>query len=113
MQTERCVANNKYYILDKNNQPLRVASVVEWENWFQEIDNRRIAYDELFVSPSQKIIVSTVFVGRNRGHEDKPKFFETMVTGLKHEDYTMRYANFEEAKKGHAKLLKFVKEKML
>ncbi len=92
-----------------------IADSVEWAKWFQSND-RRVAEDLI-----GGLRISTVFLGLDhRWGNGPPQIFETMVfdieptehdwsdlgLGVKliheaHEDYTQRYATWEEAEEGH------------
>lgn len=70
-----------------------------WD-WFEDIDNRRIAYSE-----ANGVVVSTVFLGFEHGVNEKgePLLFETMVFTDYDDanDYCDRAASVKEAKEAH------------
>jgi hypothetical protein len=71
------------------------------------LHSRQVALDEV---DGKKI--STVWLGINYNFNgDKPKILETMVFEKEsHSDiYCVRYSTWEEAEKGHAKAIEWVK----
>lgn len=78
---------------------------VEGANWeLPDISQRRVGRTEL----QGGITVSTVFLGVDHGiNSDHPLWFETMVFGDdgRLEDWTERYATWEEAEAGHARVV--------
>ena len=92
-----------YYIL-KDKKIVKV-DLLTWSQWFENADNKRIALDKL---PNGKR-ASTVFLGIDHGWgEGPPLLFETMVFSKNsYEDLDMeRYSTYEEAEKGHKKMVK-------
>lgn len=84
---------------------LRRASLLEWGQWFENIDNRRVARDEF----GDGHYVSTVCLGvdHNFSGEGPPILFETMANIAGHwaEDVMRRYATYAEALAGHRELV--------
>ena len=80
-----------HYILV--NGKIKEASLLEWAQWFENIENRRIDYTEI----SEGVFVSTVFLGIG-GATD---LFESMVMGGKYANKGWKYNSYGEAKKGH------------
>ena len=72
---------------------------MEWAEWFEDFDNRRIARTE-FVDSS--IVVSTVFLGIDHGFEDgsDPALFETLVQGGDFDDDMDRYTTYDASVAG-------------
>lgn len=93
-----------HYVLDENKNPV-VASLYRWAEWFEDINNRRVAHDTV-----DDVRVSTVFLGLDHGFglSEKPILFETMVFGGKHNDLQWRYATWQEAVEGHKEALALV-----
>jgi hypothetical protein len=88
----------KYYVLDEFNHVIEV-DMLTWARWFEEINNRLIAYTEI----TSEITVSTIFLGvDHRFHgEGPPILFETMVFGGEFDEYQYRYASYDDAQTGH------------
>lgn len=95
---------SKYYVL--KGREIVKAGLGEWSEFFQNIENRRIA--ETFVGD---VRISTVFLGIDHGFsfEGPPILFETMIFGGKHDQYQDRYATYTEAEAGHARAVALVK----
>jgi hypothetical protein len=92
-----------YYIL-KGREVVRVNSLKEWAQTFEEAD-RRVASDEV-----GDVRVSTVFLGLDHGFgSDVPIVFETMVFGGALDQEQVRYATYDEAEAGHKAMLERVK----
>lgn len=88
----------KTYILD-GKFPIVEPNILKWGTWFENIDNRRVAYDNL--DDGQEI--STVFLGieGNFSVSGLSLLFETLIQGGDYDGYMIRYATWEQAKKGH------------
>ena len=87
----------------------RTGAPIGWKEWallFEDTAARRIGYDE---TPSGHL-VSTVWLGLDhRFGEGPPLIFETMVFGPAESGHDLeceRYSTEEEAKEGHARILK-------
>lgn len=96
---------NLFYTLDADHNPVPTDDPLVWGRWFEDFDNRSVAYDEL-----EKVRVSTVFVGTAF------EKFETMVFPMKgdrlFEDMECeRYDTWDEAVAGHAAMLEKWREK--
>ena len=71
------------------------------------IDKRRVK-ETLFGD----IRVSTVFLGLDHAYgSGPPMLFETMIFGGEHDEYQERYSIYEEAEKGHEKVVNMVLNK--
>lgn len=94
--------NDHTYIL-VNGVPQRCS----WRKWaaaFENLDNRRVALDEL----TEEIRVSTVFLGLDHNFGGGPPLlFETCVFGLE-DNFMERYTTMAQARAGHARILKRV-----
>jgi hypothetical protein len=100
------------YIL-AGRTPVPTKDVRAWGKWFNETDHR-VAKTVL----GSGVFVSTVFLGSDHSWKpgSQPILFETMVfdesKGLGNmclEDYTRRYATWEEAEVGHSEVVEEVK----
>ena len=90
-----------YY--DKLGMPMEL---FEWAKKFEDINYKRIAQDVLVDGK----LISTVWLGLNhRFGKGKPLIFETMVFP-NNKDFgeldMQKYSTAEEAKKGHARMVK-------
>lgn len=95
---------DKYYILDKDRQPVHVEDVLEWAQWF-ETAKRSVSLDKI-----GDVRISTVFLGLNhRFGPGPPLVFETMIFGGKHDGYTVRCSSWEEAEWQHAEAVSLAK----
>ena len=97
---------DKYWIL-KDKKVIEVNDVLEWGRFFKKTKERIVKQETL---PSG-YWVSTVFLGIDHNFElsGSPLLFETMVfsekEGKKDEVDMERYATYEEAEKGHEKMV--------
>jgi hypothetical protein len=96
--------------LDKNHKPVSIRwdQVKEWEKWYQDINNRRIARTEI-----NNLLVSTVFLTIDHGWSGTPQWFETMVfedIDIGTDKFCRRYETWEQALKGHDEVVQMVKE---
>jgi len=93
------------YILDENGEPVLEDDIHVWGRWFEDIDNRRVAYDE-----KGPVSVSTVFLGldhRRLGDGGSPLLWESMVFDDSWEGETQeRYTSAADAIEGHKALCK-------
>jgi hypothetical protein len=98
----------KFYTLD-GHTPVPVArdNVVTWGRWFETTD-RRVAHDSF--PGAVTVSVSTVFLGLDHRHvgDGPPLLFETMVFGGPHDQAQLRYATWDEAIAGHARMVRRV-----
>lgn len=73
-----------------------------WGDWFEKIENRRVAYTEI-----NGYVVSTVFLGIDHGFvSERPVLYETMIFGHPKLDVQRRYCTRAEAKAGHGAVVK-------
>lgn len=100
---------NLMYILDHDHNPVPVADAIEWSVFFENIDNRRVAYDTV-----NGINVSTVFLGVDHSFTDDgpPILFETMCFGGPDwlDEFQRRYATWDEAEQGHRATVAAIRE---
>lgn len=75
--------------------------LIEWAKWYGKAD-RKVAGDKV-----GDVSVSTVFLGLDHNFTDfgDPILFETMVFGGAHDQYCERYSTWDEAEKGHRKMV--------
>lgn len=95
-----------FYILDEDNQPIKVENASDWANGFEE-ERKRVALDEI-----NGVSISTVFLGLDHSHgAEKPILWETMCFShnLDYDQYQERYSSYEEAVEGHKKCVEAVK----
>lgn len=91
-----------YYILE-NKKP-KLTSPTVWRMW-NTPENKRVALNKI-----GDIDVSTVFLGVDYGFNSTiPVLFETMVFGGPDDQYCERYCTYEEAEKGHDRIVNMVK----
>ncbi len=88
------------YILD-GHTPIPT-DLETWARWFDSDEKRRVGYDDFDGG-----YVSTVFLGldHNFGRTGPPLLFETMIFGGPNDGYQERYATWDEAVEGHARIL--------
>lgn len=129
----------RFYKLDENQKPVLCKSMFEFAQWYDKLENRKIAHDDI----QDGLFVSTVFLGlptvSNSFQDDGYDFmFETMALGnseliekicksinydrqdssifskfLGGGDIQRRYRTVEEARAGHTEIVKVVKQALL
>src|SRR5688500_251424 len=92
-----------FYILDRNNEPVRCYDFIEWALWLGQ--NNRIKKTSI-----GRIKISTVFLGIDHnpfsnGDIKKGLWFETMVLDGPMNLYKERYTTIEEALTEHDRLV--------
>lgn len=108
------------YVLE-GHQPVPISDTLEWAKWFENYDNRHLASDHI-----NGYRVSTVFLAiDNTIGRMVPLLFETMIfsdtetteSPILHtkfpkslENYTRRYATWDEAIAGHQEALTLIRE---
>ena len=92
-----------FYVLDADNRPVPTDDVRTWGEMFGS-DQRFVDYTEI----TSAVTVSTIFMGidHRMGGEGPPLLFETMVFTNGDGDETHRYSSWDDAKTGHAALVK-------
>jgi len=80
--------------------------LMEWARWFNNIDNRCVAYDEVGDS-----IISTVCTGFDYSFspEGPPLVFETMISGGILNGEIECYSTWDQAVEGHKRMVKRVR----
>jgi hypothetical protein len=73
----------------------------EWLALLSDVELRRIGYTRVPQEDGEVVVVSTVWLGINASHDDRPRIFETLVFGGIHDGFMSRYATRLEAEKGH------------
>jgi hypothetical protein len=89
----------EHMVLDAEHN-LVPADLMTWAMFFEDSDARRVA--ETTVGEAR---VSTVFLGIDHEFGGAPLWFETMVFGGQHDEYTDRYTTWEEAVAGHGRIV--------
>ena len=92
------------YVLD-GHKVVREDDVLKWAKWYETAD-RRVAFDEV---GSQKVVTSFLGIDHNFG-QGPPLLFETMV--FPEFETCFRYATWDEAAAGHAKVLDEVRREV-
>lgn len=93
-----------YYKLDENENPVSLKTGKELLEYLENRDHWHLTdyIDEIYISTS--------FLWLNSSFLEHPLLWETMIFGGKHNMYQKRYGSAEEARKGHTKAIKLVKE---
>lgn len=94
------LGRREYRILDENKN-LVPANFLEWGEWFEKPDNRRVA--KTIINRRKGIFVSTVLLGIDHGFYGTPLWFETMIFGSSADGAQWRYPDYRTAKLGHEK----------
>jgi hypothetical protein len=93
------MSNDNYILVD--GKPVQEPDTLKWARWVGNIDNRRVAYDQV-----GRYTVSTVFLGIDHSFGGGPPLlYETMIFGPLDEEYQERFSTRKEAVAGHAKAL--------
>lgn len=96
-----------YYILDENDNPVQVnsAAAIAWE--LEKPSRRSIARDIVGESEVSTVLLS---VDHSYGYPGPPLVFETLVFDGPLNDVGARYSTKAEAMKGHADIVRRVRE---
>jgi hypothetical protein len=95
-----------WYILDNNHKPVP-AEVLVAAKWIEDnLNRKKVGYDELTDINGDDVRVSTVFLGLDHAmpwEKDKtPVLWETMIFGGPNDqEYQERYTSYEDAVEGH------------
>ena len=93
-----------WYILDKNNKPIR-STIVDCGEWLKENPERKAVKQEHIGD----IFISTVFLGLDHAWDsDVPVLWETMIFGGENDQYQDRYTSIKDALEGHKKALNLI-----
>lgn len=89
------------YILDEDRNPVECHDILVWGRWLETAD-RKVAH-----STVGDIRISTVFLGldHNFYNDGPPMLFDTMVFGGKLDKEMGRYSTWNEAERGHKKMV--------
>ena len=106
--------NGRYILVDK--VPQIEPDLIKWAMWFEDINNRFVARDQIAdsINTGENIRVSTVFLGLDYSFDASkantvPILFETMIFGGNHDQYCDRYATWTQSKKGHKRAVSLVR----
>jgi hypothetical protein len=118
----RGVTVDEYYILNDAHQPVE-STEKEWGAWRAGLLAHRAKPWEsddflpneadwrVGKTATKQAIVSTEFVGLNQAHDGGPPvLFETLVFQGKLTKQAERYSTWDEAERGHAEVVKRVRE---
>ena len=99
----------RFYIHDQNGTP-QETDADGWINWLKEHD-RQVKFDRI----TEKIAVSTVFLGIDHNHFDRgpPILWETMIAGGPENGYRQRYSSLDEARRGHDEAVTLARKHLL
>ena len=93
-----------WYILDKNNKPVK-STIVDCGEWLNKNPERKAVKQEHIGD----VFISTVFLGLDHAWDsDIPVLWETMIFGGEHDQYQDRYTSVEDALEGHQIALNLV-----
>ena len=95
-----------HYIWDKETDEVKPADLLKWAIWFENND-RRVAVDDI-----NGVRISTVFLGTDHSwlEDEPPLLFETMIFGGEHDEYQERHTTADEARAGHDRAVRIVKD---
>jgi hypothetical protein len=98
---------SRYYRLNKDHSVESISDddIQAWAQDFNDHPENKIVEHTVV---GKGVGVSTVFLGINHAFDDyaDPILFETMVFGGDHNDHMERYTTWDEAVKGHEKIVK-------
>ena len=96
----------RYYMLNKHNQPEPVDNITRWALWFETAD-RVVAQTDV----NEDVKVSTVFLGLDHQWDDGPPLiYETLVFGGVMDGEMDRYSTKDEAVAGHDAMVQRVQQ---
>jgi hypothetical protein len=96
---------HRYYTLD-GKTPVPTNDVNAWNEFFENKDARPVAETR-----TCGVCVSTVFLGLDHGFGDgPPQIFQTIIFGGRYDQYSWRYATWDEAEAGHAEAVRMVQD---
>lgn len=101
-----------WYILDGDKNPIPAKDIMSANRLFSDPDARRVAIDEVFVEDyGITVVISTVFlvIDHNYSPKGEPILFETMIFNNGQPESLNRYHTWNEALKGHGKMVTLVK----
>ncbi len=100
---------NMYYILDEGGNPVS-ATVEQWGYWLEDAGILRM----VDFTQIGEIEISTVFVGLNPHptSDQKPKLYETAISGGLLDGHSWKYSTKQDAIDGHRQALREVRKTM-
>lgn len=100
------VTKARYWTLD-GHTPVPTDDIREWGRLFDETPGgRAVGKDNV-----GDVFISTVFIGMDMGYgEGPPILFETMVFRGEFDSDQWRYATWDEAEAGHARVVEMVRQ---
>ena len=101
---------SRFWILDGHE--LKPAEILEWARWFEDAKGRQVAIDHMCVN-GEEIAVSTACLGYDEFYEINdagPRVFGTYVFGGPMAGHEEKYATLDEAERGHAVVVKAVRD---
>lgn len=99
---------SRFYKLDEKHNVVRFeGDLSEWCQWFEDIDNRRVAGTQIGES---EVWVSTVFLGMDHAFRGGPPVvFETMIFGGEHDGYQERCSTWNDALRMHNRAVRLAR----
>jgi hypothetical protein len=96
-----------YWIMREDHTLVPTDDVLVWGEFFEKMENRRVAEDVIEQPESDPVRVSTVFIGLDNSYFDvgPPLLFESMVFGGPLDGDQYRYPTWDSALEGHKMLL--------
>jgi hypothetical protein len=100
-----------FFILDENHNPVEEPDLIKWGEWMAS-SNRQVGYAEFQGKFNEDIVVSTIFLAIPTFPDffHKPRLFETMIAGGKHDGEVFKYLTWIEAKESHTILVEQIKK---
>lgn len=93
-----------YAKLDEQKNVVLIDDCLEWAKRFERNGERIVAQTNVGKT-RRRCFVSTVFLGLNHGWGERNLWFETMVFGTSIHEATDRYETWEEAVRGHQRMV--------
>lgn len=98
-----------WHVLNDAHEPVAVSDIHVWGEWWQKIENRRVARTNW-----DDVTVSTIFLGSDHNWYagNPPLWFETMIFGLtgpSHDHWQRRYTTWAQAQAGHQHAVAFAR----
>ena len=87
-----------WYILDENNNPIKVDFYLEGALWKERNLDRSVVKQESFSVKGKEVKVSTIFHGIDQNKEDGPPLlFETKIIGGEEDQFKSQASTWDEA----------------
>ena len=105
-------AENTYAILEGKKVVVLSSNDFRHDDWIRKWSENNKPVKRVGYYESEKYRVSTVFLGINHGRlcSSRDLWFETMIFGGINDQYCERYETWDEASKGHSRILKLCKK---